>query len=78
MHECRPTIDVKLLLAAPPKLHGPESAPTDGWRLNDAALLFLESHVRNDMRTIETGAGLSTIVFALKRANIRASCPIVS
>jgi predicted O-methyltransferase YrrM len=59
---------LRQLLTAPPKLHGPAGAPTDGWRLDDAALHFLEAHVRSDMRTIETGAGVSTIVFALKRS----------
>src|SRR5918995_1940779 len=59
-------MDLHCLLSAPPKLHGPDGATTDGWRLDDAGLLFLESHLRRDMRTIETGAGVSTIVFALK------------
>jgi hypothetical protein len=59
-------MDLQLLLSAPPKLHGPDGATTDGWRLDDASLLFLESHVHRDMRTIETGAGVSTIVFGLK------------
>lgn len=61
-------MDLACLLSAPPKLHGPEREPTDAWRLDDAAVLFLESHVQDDMRTIETGAGVSTIVFALKRS----------
>jgi hypothetical protein len=55
------------LLSAPPKLHGPDRALTDGWRLDDTALLFLESRVRAGMRTIETGAGVSTIAFAITR-----------
>lgn len=60
-------MDLELLLSAPPKFHGPDGAATDGWRLDDAGLRFLESHVQSDMRTIETGAGVSTILFALKR-----------
>jgi hypothetical protein len=59
------TLDLKLLMAAPPKLHGPHGATTDGWRLDDASLRFLDAHVRRDMPTIETGAGVSTIAFAL-------------
>ncbi len=59
-------MDLELLLSAPPKLHGPDGATTDAWRLDDAGLLFLESHVQRGMQTIETGAGVSTIVFALK------------
>ena len=63
----RPDLDLELLLRTPPKLHGPEGATTDGWRLDDAALRFLDAHIRPDMRTIETGAGVSTIAFARKR-----------
>jgi hypothetical protein len=59
--------DVEFLLTTPPKFHGGDNAITDGWRLNDAGLLFLDSHIQRGMRTIETGAGVSTIVFALKR-----------
>jgi predicted O-methyltransferase YrrM len=59
---------LETLLASPPKLHGPEGATTDGWRLDNASLRFLASHVATGARTIETGAGVSTIVFALKRA----------
>jgi hypothetical protein len=60
--------DLELLLSSPPKLHGPDGATTDGWRLDDAGLLFLDAHVQSEMRTIETGAGVSTILFGLKRA----------
>src|SRR5687767_8432248 len=60
-------MDLELLLSAPPKLHGPDGATTNGWRLDDAGLRFLEAHVQSGMRTIETGAGVSTIAFALKR-----------
>jgi len=61
-------MDLAHLLSKPPKLHGCDGATTDGWRLDDAALLFLNSRVKSGMRTIETGAGVSTIAFALKRA----------
>jgi hypothetical protein len=59
-------MNLELLLSAPPKLHGPDGDTTDSYRLDDAAVLFLESHVHHQMQTIETGAGVSTIVFALK------------
>ena len=60
-------MDLEFLLRTPPKLHGPEGATTDGWRLDDACLLFLDAHIRPGMRTIETGEGVSTIAFARKR-----------
>jgi len=37
---------------------------SSGWKLGDAELHFLEEHCNSDMRTIETGAGASTIIFA--------------
>jgi hypothetical protein len=61
-------MDLEVLLTTPPQFHGDDGATTDGWRLDDAALLFLDSQIHHDMRTIETGAGVSTIVFALKQA----------
>lgn len=60
-------VDVEFLMTTPPKFHGEDDAITDSWRLNDAGLRFLDSHIQRGMRTIETGAGVSTIVFALRR-----------
>jgi hypothetical protein len=60
-------LDLQLLLTTPPKFHGEDDARTDGWRLDDAGLLFLDAHLQQDMKTLETGAGVSTLVFALKR-----------
>src|SRR5918992_3779305 len=60
-------MDFDLLLTAPPKFHGEDGATTDGWRLNDAGLRFLESRLERGMRTVETGAGVSPLVFALKQ-----------
>ena len=62
-------MDLQFLLSSPPKLHGPDHAPTDAWRLDDETLLFLDAHICSEMCTIETGAGVSTIVFALKRTH---------
>ena len=59
-------IDLRHLLTAPPRFHGSNGDTTDAWRLDDAGLLFLDAHLRSTMKTIETGAGVSTIVFALK------------
>lgn len=59
-------IDLEHLLTAPPRSHGSNGETTDAWRLDDAGLLFLDAHLRSTMKTIETGAGVSTMVFALK------------
>ena len=61
-------MNLERLISKPPKLHGRDGATTDGRRLDDASLLFLDARVKTGMRTIETGAGVSTIAFALKRA----------
>jgi hypothetical protein len=67
------------LLADPPKLHAFHPRPgtreekmfaagelINRWKLSDEELTFIEQHVDSNSKTIETGAGCSTIVFALK------------
>jgi len=51
------------LLADPPLVH---HGGTCTWRLADAVLDFIDGHVECDSRTLETGAGISTLLFALK------------
>ncbi len=55
------------LLRAPPALHGPDGALTAAYRLEDAMFGYFEAALTPGMRTIEIGAGVSTIMFALKR-----------
>ncbi|MGA2316853.1 MAG: class I SAM-dependent methyltransferase [Thermodesulfobacteriota bacterium] len=54
------------LIANPPKLHVECGKLVSGWKLADEELLFLDRQVTEGMKTIETGAGISTIVFAIK------------
>lgn len=63
-------MNVSDLLADPPKLHilRRSGELTSSWKLGDEELLFLDRQVTESMRTIETGAGVSTIVFAMKGA----------
>jgi hypothetical protein len=61
-------ITVEELLADPPKLHSPSSRPaelTNLWKLSDEELLFISRHVDTSSKTLETGAGCSTILFAM-------------
>ena len=66
-------ISVEELLADPPKLHlrssrsGAGDGPglTNQWKLSDEELLFISRHVAKSSRTLETGAGCSTILFAM-------------
>jgi methyltransferase family protein len=59
-------MNVHDLIADPPKLHEDAGELISGWKLADAELLFLDRHLRAGMKTLETGSGLSTILFALK------------
>jgi hypothetical protein len=59
-------MNVQELLANLPKTHGPEDARTDMYRLEDAMFEFLDQHLSEGMRTLEVGAGSSTVIFALK------------
>lgn len=60
-------IELDELLAAPPQLHDHAGGLTNEWRLDDASVRFLDAHLTEGQCTIETGAGLSTILFAMKR-----------
>jgi hypothetical protein len=48
------------LIANPPKLHVEYGKLVSGWKLADEELLFLDRQVTEGMKTIETGAGIST------------------
>ena len=64
------------VLADPPLVHGPRSGGdliTHG--LLQPALEWLEQHVDNHHRTLETGSGLSTLIFALRGAEHRCIVP---
>lgn len=54
------------LIDNPPKLHKWDGEATSSWKLADVELLYLSEQVSEGMKTIETGAGMSTIVFAMK------------
>jgi predicted O-methyltransferase YrrM len=57
---------IEHLLSDLPKLHGAGGSLTSRWKLQDADLLYLDQILRPGMRTLETGAGVSTVAFALK------------
>jgi hypothetical protein len=59
-------MDVHDLIADPPRLHDDAGELIAGWRLADAELVFLDRHLRAGMKTLETGSGVSTVLFALK------------
>jgi hypothetical protein len=62
------------LLDADPQLHDGGSM---SWRASNHILRFLDAHVRPGDRTLEIGAGVTTVLFALKGARHRAVMPFV-
>jgi Methyltransferase domain len=66
-----PTPVTDALRRAPPGLHGGR----EFWGLAWAALEWLERNVEQGMKTLETGAGASTIVFAARGAEHEAVTP---
>src|SRR5690242_9457909 len=59
-----PKFDLKTLLLHPPKLHEHENRLIADWRIDNTTCLELDSRLKPGLKTLETGAGLSTIIFA--------------
>jgi methyltransferase family protein len=55
-----------------------DHAPGGLWSIDEATLEFLFDHVVSGARTLETGAGMSTVLFALKRACHTSIVPIAA
>ena len=62
-------MDLDELLRAEPKIHRDESGHPYSWQLSNDVLRFIDAHVREGSKTLETGAGVSTVLFALKGAS---------
>jgi hypothetical protein len=60
-------MDSQKLLKNPPLLHGRSDALTT-WKLRDEVLEFIDQGINEQSRTLETGSGVSTILFAMKEA----------
>jgi predicted O-methyltransferase YrrM len=66
------------LLADNPDFHkSPDGITFSNWSVTPDALRFLFSLLRPDMRTIETGAGQSTIVFMIAGTNHTSITPLM-
>lgn len=57
------------LLADPPLLHEDDEGRATSWQLSDEALDFIDSTVGQGWKTLETGEGVSTLLFAIKGAD---------
>ncbi len=62
-------MNIQELIAKPPLLHLREGRLSSSWKLDDRDILFLDEYLTENMKTLETGAGLSTVLFALKGTN---------
>ncbi len=61
-------MNIKDLLADPVKLYIDKSNKAYSLQLNDEVLYFLDKNIKENSSTLETGAGVSTVLFALKGA----------
>lgn len=60
---------VRNLLANPPLLHNDYAGHPISWQLESDVLEFLSKNVKSTSKTLETGAGLSTLLFAVLESN---------
>lgn len=66
-----------LLLDERPKFHLLHGEP-HSWRISTAVLQWLARNVRSDQRTLETGSGYSTVIFAAAGATHTVISPVPS
>jgi predicted O-methyltransferase YrrM len=57
-------LELDTLLTNPPKLHDYGGTLISDWRIDDSTCSELRARLSPQMKTMETGAGLSTIIFA--------------
>lgn len=61
-------MNLQELLRAEPKFHQDASGAPYSWQVSRDVLAFIDAHVGEGSRTLEVGAGVSTVLFALKGA----------
>jgi predicted O-methyltransferase YrrM len=54
------------LISKDPKFYQNGTGKLQSYRASNDVLYFLEEHAKKDLHTLETGAGVSTVLFALK------------
>jgi hypothetical protein len=57
------------LLENSPLIHEEASGELTSWQLSDEVLFYINENVNEDSVTLETGAGISTILFAIKSSH---------
>ncbi|MFM2314976.1 MAG: hypothetical protein RLZZ04_4252 [Cyanobacteriota bacterium] len=62
-------MNIQELLENPPLIHEEGSGKMTSWQLSDQVLYFINENINENSVTLETGAGVSTILFALKSSH---------
>jgi hypothetical protein len=62
-------LTLEALVKDPPLIHRDQHGNPICWGLSEKVLHYIHGHTNSQSSTLETGAGLSTIVFALKGTN---------
>ncbi|MDJ0899105.1 MAG: class I SAM-dependent methyltransferase [Xenococcus sp. MO_188.B8] len=62
-------MNLQQLLKNPPKLHQESSGNLTSWQLSNEVLYFIDQQVNENSKTLETGAGISTVLFAIKSSH---------
>lgn len=62
-------MNIQELLENPPLIHEEGSGKMTSWQLSDQVLHFINKNINENSVTLETGAGISTILFALKSSH---------
>lgn len=60
---------LQLLQKNPPVLHEDSSGELVSWKICDTTLEFLDRNIDKNFKTLETGAGVSTLLFAIKNTS---------
>lgn len=60
---------IQELLENPPLIHEEGSGKMTSWQLSDQVLYYINETIDENSVTLETGAGISTILFALKSSH---------
>jgi len=68
-------MDVRELLSLTPRFHQDEDGAPISWAIGNDVLEYLAGEVGPESRTMETGAGLSTVAFALRGCHHTAIAP---
>ncbi|WP_019507292.1 class I SAM-dependent methyltransferase [Pleurocapsa sp. PCC 7319] len=63
------------LLKNPPLIHEEAPGKLTSWQLSDEVLYFINNNINEDSITLETGTGISTILFAIKSSHHTCICP---